>query len=52
MGGWSRAESALAVVKWGLSVFSETARVAAAGLSYVVSVVCRDVGHGSGLGEV
>ena len=23
-----------------------------AGLSYIVCVVCRDVGHGSGLGEV
>ena len=33
-------------------VFTETARVAAPGLSYIVCVVCRDAGHGSGLGEV
>ena len=33
-------------------MFSETARVAAPGLSYVVCVVCRDAGHGLGLGEV
>ena len=45
VGGWSRGGSALAIVKWELSVFSETARVAAPGLSYVVCVVCRDSGQ-------
>ena len=29
-------------------VFTETARVAAPGLSYIVCVVCRDARHGSG----
>ena len=45
MVGWSLAGSALAVVRWELSVFSETAKVAAAGLSCVIGASVSEPLH-------